>query len=251
MVRTKGRYTINMNYTYGKSMGIVNPALDPYNLNNDYGVQPANRKQIFNAAYSVELGSPIKGNKFAGGLINGWQLSGITQVESGANLTGGANFGISGNIGIPGSTGGTGNTGTEVQASDVSLLGTSDIAFNPLETCNPTANLAPHQYINPNCFAVPDQIGENGPTVIHPIYGPWYFNSDLGMFKNFNISESKKLQFRFNAYNFLNHPLWSFNGNNLTLGFDGTSGQVNTPDFGTVTQKQGHRVVQVAAKFYF
>ncbi len=27
-VRTKGRYTINMNYTYGKAMGIVNPALD-------------------------------------------------------------------------------------------------------------------------------------------------------------------------------------------------------------------------------
>ena len=40
-VRTKGRYTINMNYAYGKSMGIVNPALDQYNLNNDYGVQPA------------------------------------------------------------------------------------------------------------------------------------------------------------------------------------------------------------------
>ena len=30
-------------------MGIVNPALDPYNLNNDYGVQANNRKHIFNA----------------------------------------------------------------------------------------------------------------------------------------------------------------------------------------------------------
>ena len=62
------------------------------------------------------------------------------------------------------------------------------------------------------------------------------------MFKNFTISESKKLQFRFNAYNFLNHPLWSFNGSNLNLGFDRAHGQVNTPLFGTVTTKQGHRV---------
>ena len=54
------------------------------------------------------------------------------------------------------------------------------------------------------------------------IYGPAFFNSDLGLFKNFQITESKKLQFRFNGYNFLNHPLWSFNGNNLSLGFDGT-----------------------------
>ena len=45
-----------MNYTYGKAMGIVNPALDQFNLNNDYGVQPANRTHIFNAAYSDRIG---------------------------------------------------------------------------------------------------------------------------------------------------------------------------------------------------
>jgi hypothetical protein len=55
-----------------------------------------------------------------------------------------------------------------------------------------------------------------------------------------------------NAYNVFNHPLWSFyNGGNLNLGFSGTTGVLNTPLFGTATVKQGHRVVQLAAKFTF
>jgi hypothetical protein len=245
-VRTKGRYTINMNYTYGKSLGILNNgAYDQFNLANNYGVQPTNRKDIFNAAYSIELGTPMKHNMLAKGLINGWQLSGITQLESGANLTGfsGQNFGMNLNsYKIPGTT---------FNVSNVSLLGTPDIQLNPILTCNPTSNLGHNQYINPNCFTFPKQIGQNGGTILPAIYGPAFFNSDLAMFKNFNITESKKLQLRLNAYNFLNHPLWSFNGNNLGLGFDGTTGAVNTPTFGTVINKQGHRTVQAAIKFFF
>jgi len=141
--------------------------------------------------------------------------------------------------------------GTSINISNVSLLGTPGIQLNPILTCNPSSGLGHNQYINPNCFSFPKNVGQNGPSVLPAIYGPAFFNSDLGMFKNFNISESKKLQFRFNAYNFLNHPLWSFNGNNLNLGFDGSTGKVNTPTFGTVTDKQGHRVVQLALKFFF
>jgi Carboxypeptidase regulatory-like domain len=243
-VRRKGRYVINANYTYGKALGIVG-FYDQFNLKNDYGVLPSNRTQLFNAAYSIELGNPVKGNKFAKGVVNGWQLSGLTQLESGPNLTGyqGQAFGMNLNsYKIP---------GTKFNVSNVSLLGTPDIQLNPVLTCNPTSNLAAHQYINPNCFSFPTQVGENGPTILPALYGPAFFNSDLGLFKNFQIREQKKIQIRFNAYNFLNHPLWSFNGTNLSLGFDGTSGKVDTPLFGTTTEKQGHRVIQVAAKFFF
>jgi hypothetical protein len=242
-VRTKGRYTINMNYTYGKSLGIVG-IYDKFNLNNNYGVMPANRKQIFNAAYSIELGSPIQHSMFGKGLINGWQLSGITQIQSGVNLTGldGENFGMALNSAtIP---------GTSFDISDASLLGTTDIQLNPIVTCNPASHLAKNQYINPSCYSFPTAIGQNGPTIGPTVYGPYFFNSDLGMFKNFNIGESKKLQFRFNAYNFLNHPLWSFNGANLALGFN-PNGTLSTPEFGSVDTKQGHRIVQAAVKFYF
>ena len=43
---------------------------------------------IFNAAYVVNLPSPVKCNKFAKGVVNGWILSGITQVQSGAPIQG-------------------------------------------------------------------------------------------------------------------------------------------------------------------
>src|SRR5437763_4250377 len=54
-VRTKGRAVININYTYGKAMGIISSTLDSFNINNDYGVQANNRPHIFNAAYSYTL----------------------------------------------------------------------------------------------------------------------------------------------------------------------------------------------------
>ena len=242
-LRSKGRYNINLNYTFGKAMGILG-GYDQFNINNDYGVQAGNRTHIFNAAYSIELGNFTK-NKLTGGFINGWQLSGITQLQSGANLTGNSNenFNLAtNNYKIPGTT---------FNVSNASLLGTTNIQLNPVLTCDPSASLGKNQYINASCFALPTAIGQNGPTIMKAMYGPAFFNSDLGLFKNFQISESKKIQLRFNAYNFLNHPLWSFNGSNLQVGFDGTSGQLNTPKFGIVDTKQGHRVIQLAAKFYF
>jgi len=87
-------------------------------------------------------------------------------------------------------------------------------------------------------------------------YGPAFFNSDLSIFKNFHFSESRKLQLRAQAYNFLNHPLYSFpSGNNLTLQFvqDPATQKItqSNANFGKTTQKQGARIVEFGAKFYF
>jgi len=127
-------------------------------------------------------------------------------------------------------------------------LGTPDVQLNPIVTCDPSKGLGPHQYINPTCYAVP-AVGQNGPFEGPVVYGPAFFNSDLALFKSFQISESKRIQFRADGYNFLNHPLWSFNGSNLQLSFDKNG---NAPSsFGTVTEKQGHRIIQFAVKFLF
>jgi hypothetical protein len=90
--------------------------------------------------------------------------------------------------------------------------------------------------------------GKNGPIVLPEFFGPWYWTSDLSLFKNFQMGESKKFQFRFSAYNFMNHPLWTFSGsgpgsNSLYL--------ANTKGFGITPIKQGNRIIQLALKFYF
>jgi hypothetical protein len=265
-VRHAGRYTIQANYTYQKSLGIVAPTYNPFNLGSNYGVLPTDRRQLFNIAYSIDEGTVFHSNRFVDGVANGWQLSGITQVESGANLTYGgftidaggtpnANYNMQlNNAIIPGSISATNPTG--IQINNQSILGTNAVTLNPIVTCNPTANLGPHQYVNGNCFGVPTTVGQNGPTLLPAAYGPIFFTWDLSVFKNFAISESKKLQFRVSAYNWLNHPLYSFpSGSNLTLNFQQNPvteqiSQANS-NFGVATQKQGARIVELAVKFYF
>jgi hypothetical protein len=254
--RTRGRYTVNLNYTWSKSLGILGNSgthqlIDEFNVSHNYGVLPNNRAHLFNAAYAIEL-PKVHMNKVLGGFVNGWQVSGILQVQSGPNLTGFQNQNYAMNLNnaiIPGSVSAQNPNGIAI--SNVSILGTPNIQLNPLVTCNPSSGLKTHQYINPNCFAVPAQEGQNGPIVLPAVYGPGYFNWDMGLFKSFAITENKSVQFRVTGYNWLNHPLWSFNGNNLNLSFDKTSLQQTNANFGTVTSKQGHRIIEFAVKFFF
>jgi hypothetical protein len=262
-MRHAGRYTIQANYTYQKALGIVAPTYNPFDLGSNYGVLPSDRRHLFNFAFSADEGNLFHSNHFVNGAVNGWQVSGIVQVESGANLTYGGtysgtpntnyNMQLNGAI-IPGSISVANPKGIPI--NNQSILGTNAVQLNPIVTCNPTSGLADHQYINGNCFSVPTTVGENGPTMLPVAYGPAFFSWDQAIFKNFSISEQKKLQFRFQAYNILNHPLYSFPDNsNLTLQFkqDPGTGDITQTNgnFGKTTVKQGGRVLEFAVKFFF
>ncbi len=245
IVRSKGRFDYSVNYTYGKSLGLV--GTNQLNLNSDYGPLASDRRHIFNAAYSVELGQPVHDNKLLQGVANGWQVSGITQWQSGINLapnTPNGNF----NLNVNGY-----KLANGYAVSARTINGTDSVPVQPILTCNPTSNLGANQFVNGSCFSIPTTPGQNGGYVLPEVFGPAFFNSDLSLFKNFQFSESKKLQFRFSAYNFLNHPLPTFRSgsSNLNLSFDGATGKLNNPTFGTYTEKQGHRILQLALKFYF
>ncbi len=254
-VRQKERYDLTLNYTYSKALGIVGQ--DQLNLQNDYGPEPFDRRHIFNAAYYVQLPEPAHANKILSHLANGWELSGITQFQSGVNLTAnstGENFNDLSNV-----------TGLNVQnsyksaISNLAILGTDQVPLQPLLTCNPTKNLIQHQYLNGSCFQLPTVPGQNGPIVLPEVFGPSFFNTDLALFKNFQFTEAKHLEFRVEGFNFLNHPIWTFTGGgvgasalNLNFASDGNGGQKQTNSaFGFAPVKQGNRVIQFAVKFYF
>ena len=78
-------------------------------------------------------------------------------------------------------------------------------------------------------------------------------NHDLSLFKNWALTEHKKLQFRWSMYNFLNHPLAFFQGSqNLQLNFVNGVLDKNTLDnFGTPALRRGRRLMQFAFKFMF
>jgi Carboxypeptidase regulatory-like domain len=268
--RHAGAYTIQANYTWQKALGIISPTVDPFSLGADYGPLPTDRRNLLNFAYSIDLPSHLHVNRFIDGAVNGWQISGVTQAQSGADLTpsgaytSNTNFNVSYTcVGatcpqsaaiIPGSVSAQNPTGIAI--NNQSILGTSSQQLNPRVTCNPNSHLGSHQYINGACFAPNLVVGQNGPSMLPATYGPWFFDSDLGVFKNFKMSESRSLQFRVQAYNFLNHPLWSFpNSSNLTLQFtqNPTTQQITqtNTNFGRTTEKQGQRVLEFASKFYF
>ena len=65
-------------------------------------------------------------------------------------------------------------------------------------------------------------------------------NLDYSLFKNFPITESKRLQFRAEAFNLLNHA---------NLGAPSTSG--NSPSFGVISTASDPRILQLALKLIF
>lgn len=251
--KQSGRVTYTTNYTFSKVLGIrdnqtdngqgAGNTLDPFNFRNNYGVLGWDRTHIFNSAYVVNLPDFVSGNKFAKGAVNGWVVSGITQMQSGAPLQ-------------P-HTQGTLNAQWPGDFSNQRYLGTNAVNLLPRLTCDPRSNLSDGQYFNPNCFAPPTG-GVNGDVIWPYIKGPAFFNSDLAVYKRFNISEKQKVELRFSAFNFLNHPLPQFNagGNSdILLNFNNNGAlsqtNVNKNTTGTPMFKVGRRVVEFTLKYNF
>ena len=251
-----GKTTFTTNYTFSKVLGIRDgnsgngggngSLLDPYSNAANYGVLAYDHTHIFNAAYVVNLPKPIHDNRWLGGLVNGWEFSGITQLQSGAPIQ--PNEGGTLNVQLPGGT----------QYSNSAQLGTNGIGILPLLTCDPRSGLSSGQYFNPRCFTLPTG-GREGNIIWPYIHGPAFFNSDLSLFKNFTIREHQKIQFRLEAFNFLNHPLPQFGlqGNNdVTLNFNGPSNTASALNTNALTTGKpgfttGRRVVEFAVKYNF
>ncbi len=284
--KTSGMLTYGANYTFAKNLATTasynNTIVDPVNLRNDYIPVPYDRTQVFNINYLLSLGRLYKGSNWLwSSLSNGWQISGISTVESGfpeASVTSqNFGFGYGGILPVtvqyPNQTApGNGSTclyefGLSSPLCVTSMepvvwLGSPDLELMPTLVGNPKGGPQAHQYINPLAFGLP-QPGSQGIYRMPYMHSPYYMDHDVTVLKNFNMgkSESKTLQLRMAAFNVFNHPLVSFNQqdtNNLDLGFnEATVGKPLTynvleyQDFGVANIKTGSRLVEMEGLFSF
>jgi hypothetical protein len=261
VTKYSGPFHFNFNYTWSKALGDRGVdgnggVADATNQHNDYGIAAFDRTHIFNSSYTYIEGRPFHVDRFVSGFINGWEISGITNLQSGPNIQAsyGNNFQLNSITCAPSQmvTCNGLNSGPSITTDNKTYLGTTDIQLQPIMTCDPSRNLHKGQFINSSCLTL-GPLGVNGPFRYPYLRGPAFFNSDLSVQKAFRFEGKRELQFRFAAFNFLNHPLTSLvaaTASPLRLAIAGPGGVANST-FGISDYKQGRRVSEVTIRFNF
>jgi hypothetical protein len=300
--KTTGPVTFITNYTFSKVLGIRDggsnngagngSGVDPFVLGNNYGPLAYDHTHILNFVYNYTVPKLVQANSFGthilAGAVNGWQVSGYTAFQTGSPIQ--PNTGGALNVQYPGSL--TVPTVANPNLPDNSITlpnGLKAIAINPSTylgtnaynvlvpqvTCDPRKGLHNGQRFNPQCFAPPAQ-GQIGTEIFPYIRQPNYFDTDLGIYKDFHITDSRYVQIRVSATNWINHPIAQFglaNSSDEQLSFVKTSTatcggcvdssgnplqvqslsqtNTNTLTTGKPEFKTGSRFVTMAAKFYF
>ena len=186
---------------------------------------------VTSALYELPIGKG-KGLDVQNGVLNtlvgGWQVGSIVTFQSGFPI----------NLSQSGDPSNVGATYDRPNATGIS----------PGENWEPT----PSKWYNPAAYSrVPDgfhgNVGRNSETT------PGMFSWDFSMLKDFNFTERHRLQFRFEAFNFPNHPVWGNPDSNINSG-SAIAGSPNAPNsnFGLITSTRTNmRNLQFGLKYVF
>jgi hypothetical protein len=205
-----------------------------YNAYDDSGywsVSNNDRTHLFNVHYVYELPIMRKQDTLASKLLGGWQISGVTYLQSGIPLT----------VWRGDDYAGVGDT----TAQPWDLVGDPTVA-NP--QFSQGRSVDQNFWFNPTAFKRPVN-GTFGNAGRNPegLHGPWFQSWDIALFKNFPMGGARRIQFRLEAFNFINHPnIGNPNGANGGVVVDPGSA-----DFGRVLMKTSERNVQLGVKFSF
>jgi hypothetical protein len=251
-IKVTKRYSAGLSfissYTFAKSIdttsGIRVQGFDQLYPQNSQCLNPCERgfssfdvrhRFVTSVVYDLPLGKghTVDGkNAFVNGVIGGWQTAGTWTVQSG----------------LPGTINDGGN--------DRSNTGVGDdrpnvVSGQPYTVSNPT----PSRWFNPAAF-VEQAAGTWGNVGRNNVVGPGIFGLDFSMHKEFRMpySEHHQLQFRFEAFNVLNHPVWSMPNLNILAGsaFPGQPSTNPHQGFGVVSGTTiPMRQIQLALKYSF
>ncbi len=155
-------------------------------------------------------------------LIGGWQVNNILTLMTGLPFT-------------PVMQTSTLNTGTGSQFPNRIRSGVL-----------PSGERSIDRWFDVSAFAAPAQFafGNSGRNIL---YGPGTKQVDVSLFKSFPFGESRRVEFRAEAFNALNTP--QFNNPNASIGFSG-AGKITSAGNPTVYQRTS-RQIQLALKLYF
>ncbi len=210
-------------YTYSRatdnSSDLTDVLPDAYNDKAYNGISDLNRPHVLIINYIYEIPF-LKGSRtWAHRAFGNWDLSSMNQWQSGPP------FSVRNTAEIAGVGTGSGNQFWN-QVGDPLDVQRTDFTTSAV-------------WFNKNAFARPAN-GTWGTAPRNSLMQPGFWAFDVGLRKNFPITDKQRVQMRFEFFNILNHPNW--NGANTNP----TSAQ-----FGLVTSKGGNRTIQLALKYIF
>jgi hypothetical protein len=234
-------------YTFGKTKGIADEdeaAISFVRPLHEWHYAPYATNQIHNLVvnYTWDLpkGSRMWNNAAMRLVLDNWQLSGENAFVSGdwmpVILTTADNFDFSG---------GDGGMGNDIGG------GVRTVRPNVSRDVYGDGNAAPGEsgsWLNAAAFSRPSGRGDFGNAERYVFQGPGISNWNLSLFKNFPLGGSRRLQFRWEMYNVLNHT--QFLAIDNTVRFTAAGEQTNAA-FGKATSARNPRIMQASIRFAF
>lgn len=193
-----------------------------YCRNCDYGLSSFHTAHRFvsSTLYDLPIGrgrSVGIENPILNGIVGGWQAGAIITAQTGFPVT------------------------VTVGGLDQSKTGGGFDRPNATGISPYLSTTSTSAYYNLAAFQVQPE-GTFGNVGRNTLIGPGIFNFDASLHKDFNITEQHRLEFRWEAFNALNHPNWSTPNTNA-------NDRIN---FGTITgTRTNMRQMQFALKYVF
>jgi hypothetical protein len=239
--RFKQGFAFGMAYTLSKSMDSGSAQRDiipnTYDAHNLWGQSDFDVRHIMIINYIYELPFLRSQHNLAGKALGGWQISGITQFQTGTPFSVGTGNDYAG-VGQDGSLNGIGQfwnmNATPSIVGQIAANGAGEAKYW-FQTTDSSGNLLFSQPAK-NTFNTQPAGFRN---VLH---NPGFTNWNVGLFKKFSFTEKTGMQFRAEAFDVFNHPNWGGVNTNPT----------NLSTFGKITSKTGDvRNLQLSLRLFF
>lgn len=230
-----------LGYTYSKCLddaSALQEGVNPFDPQESMALCVFDVTHNFIGSYDVRL--PFDrlfhaDSGWANRLAGGWSISGITTFATGLPVSLAERD--------DNSLTGTQNTEAPIDVPEISS-GLGGVLYDT----NPRSGQPYFNSFSPSSGGIftAEPLGQIGNARRRFFHGPGLNNWDLALLKDTKFTESKSLEFRFEAFNAFNHTQFTNPDGNFSDGYPDQGGT-----FGLVSGTHGARILQVALKFLF